>query len=315
MAEITIEPSWLVLAGGRDAGDRASKLRRFASGLEWLASFLTLNGASFPFSREMYDAVQRLFPWEVLASGGREWATLTRRALLIADRHAVRPMAEWEGREDTITLGRGWIATNPPYDDDELWMAWRDLLAAAVARERGEESTPLLVVDAGRSCVEPGAGEALVETGDGSPRRYRCVREALGGRFLCPGAYRDLMARVDPTVGPDLIWEKGVKDAVPREIRKVLVRTAKRAGGTVGLVRRMATTYRNDGATDTCKLGLDADVSRLLFRASAGGKVVKGYFTTVASSEREQRVALALVEREFVAQCRRERLVIEGAPR
>jgi hypothetical protein len=235
------------------------------------------------------------------------------------DRHATHPVARYEGLHERWGLGDGFTRACLLYGDEEVWLAWHDMLSqsAEEACECGGKGRDLLAAEPDESCVQDAATDVSLISNSSHEIRLGVCR--LMGGPLVPGLVDpwiitemreryELSGKKLPSA-PDIDYEKSGHQAAV-DIKRVLERTANESGD---MIIRMNTTWRNPALAESCKVAADASANKIAFRVSNGKETVKGYFTSIASSRGEQSTVLTYVERVFVRNCVRVGLSIQGS--
>lgn len=307
MKTLPVEPASLLLgADESDAATRHDFEARFWPEFVALRDCWTLNERRqklrLPWSNALQVAVNALFPFKSTPghwhpSGFDAYSQIVR---FLADRAVFWNFA---GAAET------WLTLLPRpgiYSDDDVWLAWCDLLEQCFEELRRLDATTcdLFASSTNVSCLSTpemsADGKTLVA------RRIPQRQWPVG--FLDPSALTAMVARRGQASSVPVVYEQSGHQP-SRAIKKVIERTAN--GERVrAFVTRAGTTYFHPNLAETCKVWTEATPSEVLFRVSDRACTVKGVFKTVAENPLEALVAEALIRDQFVELCAEEGLII-----
>lgn len=299
---VLVEPGLVAFRKIPDGEDLVSYFEEFWRLFELTRDTVQLNGLELVCSAELYEFMGELFPYDLITADARRRCGALEAAagllLKFLDRHLARPGLEWAGLDAEVTVTPQEEPPRGVYEDENLRIAWLDLVAQMIDAEDSERN--VLRSHAPYSFAPDDAAEARAELGErASSFRLTRVDSTDLSPLLSPTAYRSLQARV--TDGEPTVRYEDSGHPPPISIQRALERTASAAGG---VVRRVNTSYRTV-ASDRCKLRSTGS-GQIEFTISDGDVLFKGQYTTCAESDDELAVALRLLEVHFFRYCRAE---------
>ena len=315
---IVCEPGLYAFGGFGPESDVSDKFSRFEKSVMEFMEFAKLNDLRLLCTRDLFDRATALFPYNVLheelrKGRGRQedLASLLNRFL---SQYLQSPQLEYSIAEDSIQEIRPNHISQGVYQDEDLWLMWRDLVVqvALVVEEQVLRTRDLMAAESDFSCFPPTSEAMVLQLTDGQEENFGLFRMMdcpYPAGLLNYQAHQSLTERKGPNDPdtPDFNYEK-TGHILPRSLQKVLERTAIDCKDFTVL---MATEKRDQKSP--CKLicdSQDSGVDQIRYVVSDGDWTMKGYFKTLAQNLDEQAVALELLRREFVRHCRKERFTI-----